>query len=394
MRWQRGEEPKPEAHLPGAGKHSVTGREDSTELGRQGPGQTTREGVPPGAARRRPCGLYLQAGGTGCSAAPQRKGAGGGGASPCPPPPASRAQSLSRSLSRAAASSAPRASPIRLPAPSAAPRGRRGGGGAAAAKTRPGPLARVGACAVPSPFSGGTEAALPRGEKAPGAEAPEGWAGSRPILGRVASGPGRHGQGTRSRSLSPLGARPEGPHGPLLLRRQLFIQRKTYTINLPWRRVPGDVWLGPVTSEAPCYPAVLGLRVKWSLAAAFWAILYTGRLRSQPHPSCSLPCISHLGTLPASENTIMYRKLCIGPLGGSLIFCVETLPGSKNVKTAPNLCVWPAEDDSRAPPHSGEPRWLRLYPIPHTEKQPVIPGNEYAATFCVFVFWGPLPTRS
>lgn len=63
------------------------------------------------------------------AAAPQRKGAGGGGASPCPPPPASRAQSLSRSLSRAAASSAPRASPIRLPAPSAAPRGRRGGGG-------------------------------------------------------------------------------------------------------------------------------------------------------------------------------------------------------------------------------------------------------------------------
>lgn len=65
------------------------------------------------------------------AAAPQRKGAGGGGggASPCPPPPASRAQSLSRSLSRAAASSAPRSSPIRLPAPSAAPRRLRGGGG-------------------------------------------------------------------------------------------------------------------------------------------------------------------------------------------------------------------------------------------------------------------------
>lgn len=65
------------------------------------------------------------------AAAPQRKGAGGGGggASPCPPPPASRAQSLSRSLSRAAASSAPRASPIRLPAPSAARRRRPGGDG-------------------------------------------------------------------------------------------------------------------------------------------------------------------------------------------------------------------------------------------------------------------------
>lgn len=64
------------------------------------------------------------------AAAPQRKGAGGGGSpSPWPPPPTTRSQSHSRSLSRAAAasSSAPRASPIRLPAPSAAPRGADGG---------------------------------------------------------------------------------------------------------------------------------------------------------------------------------------------------------------------------------------------------------------------------
>lgn len=95
------------------------------------------------------------------AAAPQRKGAGGGGGtSPWPPPPTTRAQSLSRSLSRAAAasSSAPRASPIRLPAPSAAPR--RADGGATAARTRPGPWARAGACAAPGPFRGGTEAAL------------------------------------------------------------------------------------------------------------------------------------------------------------------------------------------------------------------------------------------
>lgn len=91
-------------------------------------------------------------------AAPQRKGAGGGGGSPSPrpPPPASRAQSLSRSLTRADASSAPRSSPIRLPAPSAARR--RAGGSSTAAKTRPGPSTRVGVCAVPNLFSGGTEA--------------------------------------------------------------------------------------------------------------------------------------------------------------------------------------------------------------------------------------------
>lgn len=95
------------------------------------------------------------------AAAPQQKGAGGGGGtSPWPPPPTTRSQSLSRSLSRtaAASSSAPRASPIRLPASSAAPR--RADGGATAARTRPGPWARAGACAAPGPFRGGTEAAL------------------------------------------------------------------------------------------------------------------------------------------------------------------------------------------------------------------------------------------
>ncbi|XP_032977927.1 formin-like protein 18 [Rhinolophus ferrumequinum] len=89
--------------------------------------------------------------------------------SPGPPPPQRRA---------------------RLPSDSPPPVQRRAGGGAAAAKTRPGPLARVGACAVPSPFSGGTEAERCLGARAPGAEAPEGRTGSQPLLGRVASGPG------------------------------------------------------------------------------------------------------------------------------------------------------------------------------------------------------------
>lgn len=57
--------------------------------------------------------------------------------SPGPPPPQRRA---------------------RLPSDSPPPVQRRAGGRAAAAKTRPGPSARVGACAVPSPFSCGTEA--------------------------------------------------------------------------------------------------------------------------------------------------------------------------------------------------------------------------------------------
>lgn len=46
----------------------------------------------------------------------------------------------------------------RLPSDSPPPVQRRAGGRAAAAKTRPGPSARVGACAVPSPFNCGTEA--------------------------------------------------------------------------------------------------------------------------------------------------------------------------------------------------------------------------------------------
>lgn len=99
------------------------------------------------------------------AAAPQRKGAGGGGASPCPPPPASRAQSLSRSLSRAAASSAPRASPIRLPAPSAAPRGRRGGGG----QNEAGPFGARRSLRGAEPISRWHRGrALPRGEGAGG----------------------------------------------------------------------------------------------------------------------------------------------------------------------------------------------------------------------------------
>lgn len=142
------------------------------------------------------------------AAAPQRKGAGGGGGtSPWPPPPTTRAQSLSRSLSRAAAaassSAAPRASPIRLPAPSATPS--RADGGATAARTRPGPWARAGACAAPGPFRGGTEAAvLPRGERASEAGAPEDPAGPQPKGSRLASGPARHGErlGTPPESLT------------------------------------------------------------------------------------------------------------------------------------------------------------------------------------------------
>lgn len=142
------------------------------------------------------------------AAAPQRKGAGGGGGtSPWPPPPTTRAQSLSRSLSRAAAaassSAPPRASPIRLPAPSATPN--RADGGATAARTRPGPWARAGACAAPGPFRGGTEAAvLPRGERASEAGAPEDPAGPQPKGSRLASGPARHGErlGTPPESLT------------------------------------------------------------------------------------------------------------------------------------------------------------------------------------------------
>lgn len=147
------------------------------------------------------------------AAAPQRKGAGGGGGtSPWPPPPTTRAQSLSRSLSRAAAaasssSAPPRASPIRLPAPSAAPR--RADGGATAARTRPGPWARAGACAAPGPFRGGTEAAvLPRGERASEAGAPEDPAGPQPKGSRLASRPARHAEGPRGCSLSRLGTPP------------------------------------------------------------------------------------------------------------------------------------------------------------------------------------------
>ncbi|KAM7093706.1 uncharacterized protein WM277_025784 isoform 1-T8 [Molossus nigricans] len=112
------------------------------------------------------------------AAAPQWKGAGGGGggASPCPSPPASRAQSLSRSLSRAAASSAPRASPIRLPAPSAAPRGRLSGGG----QNEAGPYGARPSLRGVEPISRWHRGrALLRGERAPGAEGPDGWAGSQ-----------------------------------------------------------------------------------------------------------------------------------------------------------------------------------------------------------------------
>lgn len=143
------------------------------------------------------------------------------------PPLASRAQSLSRSLSRVAASSAPRASPIRLPAPSAAARRRQGGGG----QDEAGPLGpRLGLRGAGPILRWHRGRGLPRGERASGAE-------GSPGPGRLAAemGPGcfRAGE-ARGVSSSP---RVAAPTRTLVVVFQLRCRRRSaYRIKLPFRR--------------------------------------------------------------------------------------------------------------------------------------------------------------
>lgn len=101
---------------------------------------------------------------------------GGKGRAAAAPPPVPRLPPPAPSPSPAPSPGPPPPQRLaRLPSDSPPPVQRRAGGRAAAAKTRPGPLARVGACAVPIPFSGGTEAERCLGaRRAPGAEAPVG----------------------------------------------------------------------------------------------------------------------------------------------------------------------------------------------------------------------------
>ena len=103
-------------------------------------------------------------GGSGCAApAPllllQLFPSGKGRAAAAAPPPVPRLRPPAPSPSPAPSPGPPPSQRhARLPSDSPPPVQRRAGGRAAAAKTRPGPSALVGTCAVPSPFSGGTEA--------------------------------------------------------------------------------------------------------------------------------------------------------------------------------------------------------------------------------------------
>lgn len=107
-----------------------------------------------------------------------------------------------------------------------------------------------------------------------------------------------------------------------------------------WFSVPRDIWLRSVTSEAPCYPATLGPRVKWSSAAAFWAILDTGHLRRWSHPSLSLPLISCLEIMPTSENIIMVQKTVYFTLWKiTHILCGDTANLQKHENGTKPVCV-------------------------------------------------------
>lgn len=95
-----------------------------------------------------------------------------------------------------------------------------------------------------------------------------------------------------------------------------------------------------MTSEAPCYPATLGLRVKWSSAAAFWAILDSGHLRRWSHPSRSLPLISCLEIMPTSENIIMVQKtVYFTPWKITRILCGDTANLQKHENDTKPVCV-------------------------------------------------------
>lgn len=148
----------------------------------------------------------------------------------CSCSPAERGGRRRRHLPLAPASHHPRPVPLPLPLPlpgcsrlllgaarvshqtprpqcSAAPR--RADGGATAARTRPGPWARAGACAAPGPFRGGTEAELclwARGRLRP--RLPSTRPGSQTKCSRLASGRARHREVIGGRSFSPVGAPP------------------------------------------------------------------------------------------------------------------------------------------------------------------------------------------
>lgn len=147
----------------------------------------------------------------------------------CSCSPAERGGRRRRHLPLAPASHRPRPVPLPLPLPgcsrlllgaarvshqtprpqcSAAPRGRRGDG----SQNEAGPLGARRSLRGAGPISRWHRGRLlPRGERASEAEAPQDPAGSQPKCSRLASGPARHGEGTRACPLSRLGT----PRGPL-----------------------------------------------------------------------------------------------------------------------------------------------------------------------------------
>ena len=120
-----------------------------------------------GGTRKRTFSLQGGGGGANGGSGGQGKGGAGGGGSGggpgcgadmAPGPPPHKSLRCGEEEAAGPPGPPPPQRRARLPSDSPPPVQRRAGGRAAAAETRPGPSARVGACAVPSPFSCGTEA--------------------------------------------------------------------------------------------------------------------------------------------------------------------------------------------------------------------------------------------
>lgn len=96
---------------------------------------------------------------------------------------------------------------------------------------------------------------------------------------------------------------------------------------------------------------MLGLKISQSSAAAYWAVLDTCHLEvNLIHLRvCHLAVWRYCQPLRTLQ---WYQKTVYLTPWESLIFCVETLPSSRNLKVLQNLCIWCVGVHSLALPNS------------------------------------------